>query len=259
MIMPVPELAFTTRTFVRKLYGVNLRLPANPFDEFVDSSIIDIDNAPIRGDWVTTSFFWGASAPSLPQDAVTQPLHWLDLAKIRTDVKTIAGRGRCQEFLTNLLERAGKTGGDEAAVHTDIVDLFDAVLLQQGFATQKTVNGRGFSSVRGAVGAPGGAQVLLSNGSNDFKGKLRIQYFAYDALSELTHVAGSKASTYATGAFSDYHLAKTALDVANEMGTGIQNLKLTLPTVDPKNDPSGQWSDFYHNIVKLYCKRQERF
>lgn len=86
--------------------------------------------------------------------------------------------------------------------------------------TQKEVSGRGFSSVRGAVGAPGGAQVRLSNGSNDFKGNppLRIQYFAYDALSELTHVAGSIPSTYATGAFSDYHLAKTAFDVVNEMG-----------------------------------------
>lgn len=42
---------------------------------------------------------------------------------------------RCQEFLTKLLERAGQTGGDQA-VHTNIVDLFDAVLLQQGFVTQ---------------------------------------------------------------------------------------------------------------------------
>ena len=83
-----------------------------------------------------------------PQNSVTDSIHWYDLAKIRTDVKTIAARGRCQEFLTKLPERAGKTGGDEA-VHTDIVDLFDAVLLQQGFATQKTVSGRGFSSVRG--------------------------------------------------------------------------------------------------------------
>lgn len=73
------------------------------------------------------------------------------------------------------------------------------------------------------------------------------------------HVAGSKPSTYATGAFSDHHLAKTALDVATEMGTGIQNLNLTLPTIDPNNDPFGVWSDFYHGIVKLYCSRQERF
>ena len=173
-------------------------------------------------------------------------------------MKAIAARGRCQEFLTTLLGRAGETGGDKA-VHTDIVDLFLAVFQQQGFVTQKEVNGRGFSSVRGAVGAPGGAQVRLSNGSNDFKGQLRSEYFAYDALSELTHVAGSKPSTYASGAFSDYHLAKTALDVANEMGTGIPNLKLTLPTVDPNNDPSGLWSTTYHNIVSLYCKRQERF
>jgi hypothetical protein len=178
------------------------------------------------------------------------------LAKIRTDVQTIAARGRCQEFLTKLLERAGQTGGDKP-VHTNIVDLFDAVLLQKGFVTQKDVKGRGFSSVRGAVGAPGGAQVLLSNSSNDFKGKLRIQYFAYDALSELTHVAGSKPSTYATGAFSDYHLATTALDVANEMGGHNENL--TLPTVDPNNDPFGKWSDTYQHILSLYCRRQERF
>jgi hypothetical protein len=109
------------------------------------------------------------------------------------------------------------------------------------------------------VGAPSGAQVFLRNGSNYFTGKLRIQYFAYDALSELTHVAGSKPSTYATGAFSDYHLAKTALDVANEMGTGIPNRKLSLPTVDPNNDQFALWSNSYHNIVSLYCKRQERF
>ena len=48
-----------------------------------------------------------------------------------------------------------------------------------------------FSSVDGAVGAPGGAEVRLSAGSEDFKGALRIRYYAYDALSELTHVAGS--------------------------------------------------------------------
>jgi hypothetical protein len=69
--------------------------------------------------------------------------HWYDLAKIRTDAKKIASSGRCQEFLTKLLERAGKTGSDEAA-NTDIGDLFDAVLLQQGFVTQTDVKGRGF-------------------------------------------------------------------------------------------------------------------
>lgn len=123
--------------------------------------------------------------------------------------------------------------------------------------TQSDVKGRGFSSVRGAVGAPDGAQVLLSIGSNDFKGPLRIQYFAYDALSELTHVAGSKPSSYATGAFSDYHLGKTAFEVANEMKGHPENL--ILPTVAPTNDPFAKWSDFYHRIVKLYCPRQERF
>lgn len=170
----------------------------------------------------------------------------------------MAGRGRCQEFLTKLLKRAGDTGGDQPKF-TNIVDLFDAVLLQKGFVSQATWSGRGFSSVEGAVGAPGGAQVRLSVGSEDFKGPLRIQYYTYDALSELTHVAGSKPSYYATGAFSDYHLGKTALDVANEMGTGIKNHKLTLPTVDPKNDPFAKWSGFYHGIVKLFCPRQERF
>lgn len=179
----------------------------------------------------------------------------LFIASKRYRPKAIAARGRCQEFLTKVLERAGETGGDKA-VHTDIVDLFGAVLLQQGFVTQKEVSGRGFSSVKGAVGAPGGAQVRLSNGSNDFKGKLRIQYFAYDALSELTHVAGSKPSGYANGAFSDYNLGKAALTVANEMG-GYRE-KLTLPTVDPNQDQFGKWSDFYHHIVSLYCKRRKR-
>ncbi|HKY44640.1 MAG TPA: hypothetical protein VJM50_16235, partial [Pyrinomonadaceae bacterium] len=188
------------------------------------------------------------------QNSVTESIHWWDLAKIRTDLKAIAARGRCQEFLTKLLQKAGATGGDPA-VHTNIVDLFDAVLLQQGFVTQKDVKGRGFSSIHGAVGAPGGAQVRLSNGSNDFKGKLRIQYFAFDALAELTHVAGSKPSYYAEGAFSDYHLGRTAYDIANEMGAGIKSL----PTVDPKNDEFGRWSDFYHDIVKRFCPRQERF
>jgi YD repeat-containing protein len=194
--------------------------------------------------------------PQQPQDTVSDSIHWWDLAKILTHVKAIAARGRCQEFLTNLLERAGEKGGDKA-VHTDIVDLFLAVFQQQGFVTQKDVNGRGFSSVGGAVGAPGGAQVRLSNGSNDFKGQLRSEYFAFDALSELTHVAGSKPSHYIEGAFSDYNLAKTAFVVANEMG-GIRG-NLTLPTVDPYHDRSGAWSDYYHYILGQYCKRQERF
>ena len=194
----------------------------------------------------------------VPQKPVIENIHWWDLEKILTHVKAIASRGRCQEFLSKLLTRAGETGGDKA-VQTDIVGLFLTVFQQQGFVTQSEVKGRGFSSVEGAVGAPGGAQVRLSNGSNDFKGQLRSEYFAYDALSELTHVAGSKPSGYDTGAFSDYHLAQTALDIANEMGTGVPNLKLALPTVDPSHDPFALWSGAYHNIVSLYCKRQERF
>jgi hypothetical protein len=172
----------------------------------------------------------------VPQDPVSkQPIHWYDLAKIRFDLKKIASRGRCQEFLTNLLERAGETGGDKPQF-TNIVDLFDAVLLQRGFVAQKEVSGRGFSSGDGAVGAPGGAQIQMSAGSEDFRNNpaLRIQYYAYDALSELTHVAGSKPSYYAVGAFSGYHLGITARDIANEMGTGVKNLNLTLPTVDPR-------------------------
>jgi YD repeat-containing protein len=194
-----------------------------------------------------------------PPGPVSEKIGWLTLGAIFGHLKAIAERGRCQEFLTKLLQRAGDDGNDKP-VHTDILDLFVDVAMQRGFFTQKEVNGRGFSTVDGAVGAPGGAEVRLSNGSNDFKGKLRLEYFAYDALSELTHVAGSKPSGYATGAFSDYHLAKIALDVANEMGTGVKNLKLTLPTdVDPNNDPFGKWSNAYHGIVSLYCKRQERF
>jgi hypothetical protein len=158
----------------------------------------------------------------------------LDLSKIRADLRKIAVRGRCQEFLTKLLERAGEIGNDKAKL-TNIVDLFDAVLFQGGFVSQKDMKaGRGFSSVDGAVGAPGGATVRLSSGSEDFKGATRIRYYAYDALNELTHVAGNKPSYYAVGAFSDYHLGRTAFDIANEMGYPVKNLHLTLPTVDPK-------------------------
>jgi len=214
----------------------------------------------VTANWrINDNWFQGSVSSVQAQNApnpVTERIHWWDLAKIVSHLKAIAARGRCQEFLTKLLDRAGDTG-DDKAVHTNIADLFGDVFLQQGFVTQKEVSGRGFSSVQGAVGAPGGAQVRLSNGSNDFKGKLRIEYFAYDALSELTHVAGSKPSTYATGAFSDYHLAKTALEVANEMKGHGENL--TLPTVDPTKDTFGQWSDAYHHILSLYCKRKERF
>ena len=177
------------------------------------------------------------------------------MAKIRFDLKKIVARGRCQEFLTKLLERAGDTGDDKPK-YTNIVDLFDAVFFQRGFVTQKEwQSGRGFSSVDGAVGAPNGAQVRLSTGSDDFKGALRIRYYAWDALSELTHVAGNKPGYYEQGAFSDYHLGRTAYDIANEMGTGVENLKLTLPSADPKNDPQRSWSFFYHQTVKIFCKR----
>ena len=215
------------------------------------------------GYWETSALSAAPSLASLgfetqnPEDDVSMKRFsaW-DLAQIRKDVMTIAARGRCQEFLTKLLTTAGDRSGDKPK-YTNIVDLFDAVHDQKSFMRQATWSGRGFSSVIGAVGAPGGARVLLSNSSNDFKGKLRIQYFAYDALSELTHVAGNKPGTYATGAFSDYELAKTALDVANEMRGHRENL--TLPTVDPEHDQYGQWSDAYHHILSLYCKRQERF
>jgi len=54
------------------------------------------------------------------QNSVTESIHWWNLAKIFSHLKAIAARGRCQEFLTKLLESAGETGGDKA-VHTNIV------------------------------------------------------------------------------------------------------------------------------------------
>ena len=187
------------------------------------------------------------------QQLVTKPIHWYDLAKIRMDVKKILDRGRCREFIEKLLQRA-KTKDDEAK-HTNLMDLFDAVLMQGGFFSKPA----GFSTVEGAVGAPGGAKVLLSSGSEDFKDSnpaLRIRYYAFDALNELLHVAGSKPSYYATGAFSDYHLALVAFDLALEMGTGVPNQMLGIPIeVDPNKDPDGRWTHNLHNTVKEFCKR----
>jgi hypothetical protein len=171
----------------------------------------------------------------------------------------MAASGRCGTFLSRLLTNAG--AGDDPPARTNIVDLFDLVRSQGGFVSA-TLNSkgssRGYSSVRGAAGAPGGAKVLLSSTSDVYSARTRISYYAYDALSELTHVAGTQVSNYVEGAFSDFNLANEALRLANDMGTGVQNLKLTPPNVNPYADPNGNWSDFYHGIVKLYCKRTER-
>jgi hypothetical protein len=99
--------------------------------------------------------------------------------------------------------------------------------------------------------------VALSAGSDDFKGKLRMEYYAYDALNELFHVAGSKPSSYSAGTFSDHNLGKVALEVWKEMGPTTLNQLFTLPTDDPRNDPYGHWSGFFHGIVGAYCKKEE--
>jgi hypothetical protein len=156
----------------------------------------------------------------------------------------------CREFLDKLLTQAG--GTEDIAVTTDMLLLFDRVSKQQGIVSAGLDrDGRTYSSVKGAVGAPGGAKVLLSSTSDLYSPKTRILYHAYNALSELTHVAGHKPSSYATGAFSDYNLGKVAYDVAKQMGYNAA----PPPSIDPRNDPFGRLSDYYHTIVKQFCKR----
>jgi hypothetical protein len=65
----------------------------------------------------------------------TEPLDWYDLSKILYDLKTkILSRGGYQEFLTKLLTKA-QLPGDEA-VTTNIIDLFQRLLLSGGFVKQ---------------------------------------------------------------------------------------------------------------------------
>jgi len=196
----------------------------------------------------------------LPQKTVTEkPFTEADLDAMRAEIAKIVAAGRCGEFLSRLFTNAG--AGNDPAVHKNILDLFDAVRKQGGFVSA-TLNSqgssRGFSEAIGAVGSPGGAKVRLSSTSDVYSPKLRISYHAYNALSELTHVAGTQVSNYAQGAFSDYNLAYEAHGLADKMGTEVQNLNLTPPTGNPYNDSLGRWSDYYHGIVKLFCKRTER-
>ena len=195
-----------------------------------------------------------------PQNTITEkPFTDADLDAIRAQIAKMAASGRCGTFLSRLLTNAG--AGDDPPVMTNIVDLFDLVRSQGGFVSA-TLNSqgssRGYSSVRGAAGAPGGAKVLLSSTSDVYSPRTRISYYAYDALSELTHVAGTQLSNYVEGAFSDYNLAQEALRLANDMGHGVKNLNLTPPTVNPYQDKDGRWSGHYHGIVSLFCKRTER-
>jgi hypothetical protein len=102
------------------------------------------------------------------------------------------------------------------------------------------------------------AQVRLSSSSDAFSARTRILYHAYNALSELTHVAGSRPSGYVQGAFSDYSLARAAFALESLYGPGVENLRLGLPNIDPNKDPYGKWSDNYHDALKRHCKRIER-
>jgi YD repeat-containing protein len=248
-------------TWVHPKRVVPVNIP-NPFDKYVDVPVARVDTTYTPGYWkyapapfvnITT----GQSSAANQQDTITErPFSEADLDAIRAKIVEIASRGRCGSFLSRLLTNAG--AGDDPPVRTNIVDLFDLVRRQGGFVSA-TLNSkgssRGFSSIRGAVGAPGGATVLLSSTSDVYSPQTRILYHAYNALSELTHVAGTQESNYVEGGFSDFNLANEALRLATDMGTGVQNLHLTPPDVNPYNDPNGRWSDFYHGIVKLYCKR----
>ena len=191
------------------------------------------------------------------EKVIEKPFTDTELDAIRDQIVKIVSTGRCGEFLTRLLNNAG--AGDDPPVHKNILDLFNAVRKQGGFTSATLIDRqgatRGYSSVKGAVGAPGGAKVLLSSTSDVYSPATRILYHAYNALSELTHVAGTQVSNYVEGAFSDFNLAYEAHQLANSMGHGVKNLNLDPPKVDPYNDTNGKWSDYYHGIVKLFCKR----
>ena len=221
------------------------------------------DSIPGRfGGFVTTvgHVRYGSLLPPAQQETVTEvPFTDADLDAIRAEIERILAGGRCATFLSRLLNNAG--AGDDPPVHTNILDLFDAVRKQGGFVSATShIRGssRGFSEALGSVGSPKGAKVRLSSSSDLYSRKTRISYHAYNALSELTHVAGTQVSNYVDGAFSDFNLAKEALPLANNMGHGIQNLTLTPPDVNPYQDSQGRWSDHYHGIVRLFCKRREQ-
>lgn len=198
---------------------------------------------------------------------VEKPFTDEDLNAIRDEIAKILANGRCKEFLSRLLNIAG--AGDDPPVYKDMLDLFDAVRKQGGFVSAtlypRTGSSRGFSEANGAVGAlEREAKIRLSSSSDDWRhtnNKLRISYHAYNALAELTHVAGTQVSNYVEGAFSDYNLGVEAGRLANVMGHGVKNLNPTPPNVNPYKDAAegtGKWSNYYHNIVKLFCKRNER-
>lgn len=172
---------------------------------------------------VTTTIAHAGFPLLIPQDTVTErAFSEKDLDAIRAQLAKIAATGRCATFLARLLTNAG--AGDDPPVKTNIVDLFDVVRSQGGFVSATLGSSRGFSEAIGAVGAPGGAKVRLSSTSDLYSPKTRISYHAYNALSELTHVAGTQMSNYVEGAFSDYNLANEALRLANDMGHGVKKL-----------------------------------
>jgi hypothetical protein len=89
------------------------------------------------------------------QDSSREPLHWLDVLSIGAALLKMSKRGRCQEFITKLLQKASEGEDTDDAAHTNIVDLFVDVFFQGGFTRQRDVNGRGYSTVSGAIGARG--------------------------------------------------------------------------------------------------------
>jgi hypothetical protein len=194
------------------------------------------------GSWFSFSF-------QRAQDTAEKPFTKLDLKLIRDQLAKIITTD-CKEFLDRLLTQAGGTA--DIAVTTDMLLLFDRVSRQQGIVSAGlNKDGSTYSSVQGAVGALGGAKLLLSSTSDLYSRDTRILYHAFNALSELTHVAGHKPSSYAEGAFSDANLGRVAFDVAKQMGYTTT----PLPNVDPHKDPFHRWSGYYHRIVQHFCKR----
>jgi hypothetical protein len=98
--------------------------PPNPFDEFVDSSI-KINNAPIRGNWETMSFFWAGSLLIFPQIREGDPCAYLIPAhvpdrvsvdeNISTTVKEVDRLRREAQKIADEIRSSGDLGARAAA------------------------------------------------------------------------------------------------------------------------------------------------
>lgn len=189
-----------------------------------------------------------AAGQCFAPQSVTTPLTEAQISTLRNEVQKLASE-RCKDFVNQLLTRAGMKGGD-TAVTTNLATLFNLVASQGGFAfARQSSGGRGYSSAGGAVGGAENAQVLISADLNVGSAAFRNRELGRAALAELTHVAGSKPSYYASGAFSDVALAGVAYQLSRDLGKNY----LPPPTIDPSKDVYGAYSNYYHGILNGFC------